>query len=155
MRSQDEIAEQVRRTVAQARPMAEFAVLLPCLDYAHAFPFLEPTATAEAWETDELTLTAEEVTTDAIRCMAGAWSELADHDRQRASRLIGNFRAYVWLLGADWMIDQYDAVPARPFGAPKFGWVAKTFGWPGPTTAAAIRMADGWPCTDLCISGCR
>lgn len=156
MKTQSQIAEQVRRVVTEQRPMdREFAVLLPCLDFAHVRPFIQPDATEKQWTTDELTLTEESITEDAQRCLAGAWSTLDRHDPEQANRLIGNFRAYTWLLGTDEQVDAFEALDPNPFGAPVFLWVADQFGWEMPDTETAQRMATGAPCSDLCIRGCR
>lgn len=156
MRSQAEIVNYMRELVAGDKRMDhEYTILLPCLDFTHARPFLKPEATAEGWESAELTLTEDDVEHDARNCLQGAWDTIDRHDRVLASRLIGNLRAYVWLLGTDEQVEEFEAVPRRPFGGPVFRWVAETFGWPEATRLPTVRMGLGFPCSDLCIRGCK
>lgn len=156
MRTQEQIVTRMAELVASdARMDHEYSVLLPCLDFDHARPFLRPEATADAWETTELTRTDDAVEGDVHRCMAGAWATIQGHDRVQADRLVGNCRAYLWLLGTDEEVATFDVVGFHPFGGPKFGWLSERRGWPAPQTLGAIRMAQGMPCTALCISGCR
>lgn len=155
MRTQDEIVHRLAMIVAAKLPMdREYPILLPCLDWEHARPFLKPEATAALWDASELTPDEETLQREGAACLERAWETLTEHDVMRAARLIGNFRAYLWLLATDDDVVEYDAVPPRPYGGPRFLYVSRTLHWPAPTERAE-RMAAGHPCSDLCIQGCK
>lgn len=126
MKTQEEIVARLN----QSDSMFGFdrSVLVPFLDLEHAKPFLVPDMT----DWTQVPLDRETVLNQMREYMDFAWRKVEDHRGLSASRSVEKFEAWLWLLGDEPVIADFDAAPYENYGAPKLHVVCKAYGLPVP-----------------------
>lgn len=125
-------------------------VLVSCLDFEHAKPFLKADMTADGWHP---LLGREKVLTEMKRYLDFAWGKAEDHRGLSAGRSVVKLTTFAWVLGMDSLIKEIDAAPYAYYGCPKLRVVAMALGEPLPTAPSLQRMMNGEPCSPAC-EGC-
>lgn len=150
MRTQDEIVGKMHE---RSSAILDFwqDVLLECLDFEHAEPFLRPEETADKWPVPK---TEQDIRAALADYMAFAWGAVEDHRGISASRSVDKCSAYVWLLGDDATLATVESTGYAQYGAPKLAVICEANGLPIPDEDWARRMIDGRPCVPGCDSGC-
>lgn len=155
MRTQEQIIERMKDI-----EKADFfgfgqEVLIGFLDFQHAKPFLNDTATEEKWnEAGDRNPTEENVKKEMADYMTFAWGKAKDHRGLSAGRSIEKMKAYVWLLENDALLEKIETIDYSQYGAPKLAAICREYSLPIPASEAIARMVEGKPCRDGCDEGC-
>ena len=83
-----------------------------------------------------------------------AWCKVEDHRGLSANRSVDRFRAWVWLLGDDAVLEQFESAGYAQYGAPKLAVACEAYGVPIRQGAAIQNMIAGRPCEPHCDMGC-
>jgi hypothetical protein len=88
--------------------------------------------------------------------MEFAWGKADDHRGLSAMRSVEKFKAWVWLLGNDKLVEFCeDDDHYAYYGAPVLQRICQEYSFPIPDDAGIQRMMKGLPCKDGCTSGCN
>lgn len=155
MRTQDEIA--ARAKAAEERDLFGFEteVYLTYLDYEHAKPFIKPEVTAAEWGELYKPCTDDDVRATMQDYYGFAWDKARNHRGLSAERSVQKLGAWLYVLGDDAALVEFEGAPYGPYGAPKLAVLGKRYGWAIPGGTAAANMAAGRPCVEDCEEGCR
>lgn len=136
-------------------------VLISALTYENAKQFLNDDVTHGDWaETVGLLLTDKTLRDEAASYMMFAWGKVEDHRGISAARSVEKMRSYVWLLGDDDVLEQFDDAPYKQYGAPQLRFLCEHYHWPMPESERVRRMSEGLPCRGpedvygSCMDGC-
>jgi hypothetical protein len=153
LRSQEEIAAKYKETEGE---FLNFAgdVLLPCLDFEHARPFLKPEVTEAEWDKERVRPTKESVLGELRNYMDFAWGKVEDHRGISASRSVDKLSAYVWLLGDDATLSEVEEAGFAQYGAPKLAVICRAYDLPIPEDEGIQRMIRGESCGSYEDCGC-
>lgn len=128
--------------------------LLLALSYPAAKPLINDAIDEFEWASQYHT-DAERVEDDARQYLSFAIGKADDHRGLSAVRSFDHYRAWMWLLGKDELIDWN-----RPtnYGAGVLRQISQVMGWEAEWDKLASpelnRMADGLPCVEGCQDGC-
>lgn len=128
-------------------------LLIACLDYDHAKPYLKESTTPEQWAEAHVT-GDRSIEDDAHGYLEFAIGKILDHRGISATRSVDKLAEYAWLLGRDDIVSAMNNEPYEQYGAPKVKVFAEGMGWSWPDDPVLARMSAGLPCTDGCDSGC-
>ena len=69
-------------------------------------------------------------------------------------RCILKMGVWLWLLGDDELLKQFEDTPYTNYGAPKLMFICQKFDFPFPDTQEVKNMAEGLSCKPGCTQGC-
>ena len=157
MKTQEEIVARIKYLAKD--DMFGFATqdLIYALELDLAAPYLneafvkEIRAGEKEWKRPP---TDEEIKKELIGYLDFAWEKCLGHRGISASRSIGHFTAWCWLLGDEGSVAflENDTNFAQ-YGAPCLAYLSKKYGHEMPTGVDAQRMSRGEKCEPTC-EGC-
>lgn len=156
MRTDAEIVAQVKAIQAGDFFGFEAEPLIHRLDFATAMAagFLKEDATEEAWG-DPKPRNGDGLRQEAKDYLSFAFGKAEDHRGLSAGRSVAKMRAYLWLMGNDAALAEYDAAPYRNYGVPQLLVAAKHLGVEAPPDDTPLgRMGRGLSCHEGCDDGC-
>jgi len=152
MRTQEEIVERMTQIKKDDIFGFRTEVLVMCLDFEHAKPYLKDGTTKDQWE--ETVCTDETVRAMAIKYLDFAWGKALDHRGLSAGRSTEKMTEFCWLLGLDETVKKIGEAEHAQYGCPKLKEAALGLGVALPTDLALVRMMDGLYCVEGCEEGC-
>lgn len=150
-RTEQEIAERVRRIREEDFFGFETGVLLGYLPYKVAVEFLRADHGLNESDWEQQPLDDSKILAEIAAYMTFAWDKATNHRGLSAGRSVSKLTAWSWLLGDD---TDWSEHPYTNYGAPVLKALCERYGLPMPDDEAARRMARGEKCTDSCEEGC-
>jgi hypothetical protein len=106
--------------------------LLPFLPFEHARPWLKDEATAEEWG-DAKPNTVEAIVAEMRGYMDFAWGKVRDERGLSACRSVEKMHAWMWALGDDEALAEFERASGDQYGAAKLFVVCVRYGFEVPT----------------------
>ena len=151
MRTTEEVIARIQETLKTDIFGFKASALLELLTFEQAKPFLKEDASPEGWKT---CATRDQLLGCMREYMAFAWGKVEDHRGLSAGRSVEKFEAWIWALGDDATLAEFEAAPYAQYGAPQLAVACRAYGFPIPETESVHRMILGEPCERHCESGC-
>lgn len=128
--------------------------LLEFLPFGFAKPWLNDGSSEEEWAKEVYKEPSEEnVKKKMSAYLEFAWGKARDRRGLSAMRSVQYFKAWLWLLGDQGLLEGFEAAGYGNYGAPKLKVVSDFLGFAVPWEDA-LRMAQGLPCQAGCLEGC-
>lgn len=128
--------------------------LVAVLPFEHAKAFLGPKVTEADWKDSGQPLTRESVLAAMREYMVFAWDKVDNHRGISTFRCVERMKAWLWLLGDEDLLRDFNSAPYRNYGAPKLKLLCERLGFSIPDSEDIQRMANGEPCNPSCDNGC-
>lgn len=149
MRTFEDIVERIKNRSSIFGFDAE--AIIDFLPFDQAKQFLKEGVKEEDWKT--VPLTREGVLDKMRDYMDFAWEKAENHRGISASRSVEKMGVWLWLLGDDELLKQFEDTPYTNYGVPKLMFICQKFGFPFPDNQEVKNMAEGLPCAPGC-NGC-
>lgn len=151
MRTTEEVIARIQETLKTDMFGFKASALLELLTFEQAKPFLKTDASSDGWKT---ATTREELLACMREYMEFAWGKVEDHRGISAGRSVEKFEAWIWALGDDATLKEFEDAPYAQYGAPQLAVVCRAYGFTIPDTESLARMITGEPCEPGCQDGC-
>lgn len=153
LRSQQEILDRIEEIKKLDFFGTERSDLALHLLYDNAKEFLKPDVDKESWDRE---VRGRRAVLDEMRdYMTFALGKIEDHRGLSAGRSISHFRAWLWLLNDDELLEfSYVTENYRNYGAPILRRIGEKYGIALPNESWFENMSYGLPCKLNCEDGC-
>jgi len=122
------------------------------LTFEQLKPLLKPDATSDGW--NDTVYTEEQLRKDMAEYMSFAWGKCLSHRGISASRSVEKIGAWLWLLGDEDVLREFNDAPYTNYGAQKLAVACAAYELPIPNSEELRRMMQGLPCEPGCDRGC-
>ena len=153
MRTADDIAEHIKRVNQLGDDVFGFQMsdLIAYLPYDLAKIYLEDDVVEEQWNSSVVIPDRELIIKQMRDYMDFAWNKALNHRGLSANRSIDHFRAWLWLLEDENLLDGIDY---KQYGTPMLAAICEKYVFQVPDGNRVMNMIQGIPCRPACDEGC-